>query len=292
MPVSSSNMSLSDMSDTIFNLCFYSKPGNYVFTAFTLATVVFVLPLLTCTLYVWLQRRWQQHSASTSQSDCLIFHMAVMEIILVFSAVSFCVGFHIDVFRLMMVSSQLFFISICGQMNFHSFACVERYVAVVHPIAYTHPKKGIIKDAIIFCVWLLALSKTILIVLNDLTFYIIVYFMQLILSFMIISFCSFAVLRVLKQPGVGGEVKERVDQSKQRVFNTIMTIMITLLFRTGGNLVCISLYATEHISLDKQCLLVDLMFWFGLPSSMAPPLLFLRRAGKLPCFGMNTGQDK
>lgn len=290
MPVSSSNMSLSDMS--VFNFCFYSKLGNYVFTAFTLAAVVFLLPLLTCTLCVWLQRRWQQHSTSTSQFDHLIFHMAAMEIIGVFGAVAMCVGFYIDAFRLMMVSSQLLIISICGQMNLHCFACVERYVAVLHPIAYKHPKKGVIKDVIIFCVWFMALSKTFLILLNNLSFSIIVYIIELILSLMIVSLCSIAVLRVLRQPGVGGEVIERADQSKQRIFNTIMTIMITLLFKFGGNLLCTSLCATLQISLDKQCLLIDLIFWFGLPSSMALPLLFLRRAGKLPCFGMNTGQNK
>lgn len=111
---------------------------------------------------------------------------------------------------------------------------------------------------------------------------IILYLVHQVFSLVVFSFCSFAVLRVLRQPSVGGEVKQRVDQSKQKTFNTIKTIMGTLVLRIVGNLVCNVINVRQQFSLKDQCMVIILSFWFGLPSSLVLPLLFLQRAGKLP----------
>lgn len=126
-----------------------------------------------------------------------------------------------------------------------------------------------------------------LLIQNNFVISTVMYMVLQIFSLAIIFFCSLAVLRVLRQPVVGSELKEKVDQSKQRAFNTIKAIMGTLLFRFVGSLVCTAIYSISEYSLDVRCVAIELSFWFGLPSSLVLPLLFLHRAGKLPGFGNN-----
>lgn len=294
MSVSSLNESLLPPS-SLFSICVNSRVGNFIFTAFTIASILLLLPLLIIILHVGHRRWWQPRSASTSHSDLITYHMAVMEVICVLGSFVCCIGIYTDILLIQNVSSKISFISSCSQMLFHIITCGERYLAVVHPITYMHLRKGsrvIIRDIIIWCVWLLGFAAIGTVAIDFNYVILIMYFGEQTFSLAFVSFCSLAVLRVLRRPGVGSGVKQRVDQSKQRAFNTIMAIMGTLLFRIVGNLVCTALYVSSQFSYNDRCVVISSSVWFGLPSSLVLPLLFLHRAGKLPCCRNNTDHHK
>ncbi|KAK2863416.1 hypothetical protein Q5P01_002949 [Channa striata] len=124
------------------------------------------------------------------------------------------------------VGLNVFFIIFLGQIMFHVLTCVERYLAVVHPITYRGLKRS--------------------------------------------------------GPGEVGKDRERVDQSKQRAFYTIMSIMGVLWLLFVGVLVCVWLgfTATPLMSYRVRCVEMISAIWFNLPNSLLLPLLFLHRVGK------------
>lgn len=289
MFVNLSNMS--SLPNPIFLKCFYVHAGNYIFTAFSATNLFVLFPLLIISLYVVLQRWWQQYPAPISQSDCIIFNMAVIELLSLLASISFCIAYYTQVHHIMMVTSQLCFVFISGQISFHILACLERYLAVVHPLIYMHPKKHTIKKITIVCSWLFNLGQVFLISDDDLDIIIMVYFIIQTFCLIIMSFCSIAVLRVLRRPGVGTDMKKRVDQKNQRAFNTILAIMITLLIRFCGNLISVSFFSSPVFSTTLRCLFIESSFWFGFPSSLVLPLLFLYREGKLPSCWTKAGEQ-
>lgn len=291
MAANSSNVSLLSSSADLY--CLKSNITISLFTGFTITYSLVLLPLLIAVLYVANQQWRKQGPASTSPSDLITYHMTVMETIGILAAIFTCFGLYFEIWCTLAVF-QVFFISLCGQMSFHTLTCVERYLAVIHPITYMRMRKSsrlIARDIIIWHVWLLNCAL-LYIIIKEKNIFLIVYLIQQALSLAIISFCSIAILRVLRQSEVGSSLKEKVDQSKQRAFNTITAILGTLLIRFGINVLCSTIYATGQINHNDVCVMVNSSYWFGLPSSLVIPLLFLHRAGKLPCHGNNADHHK
>lgn len=277
------SVNFSDMpflQDSTFLMCLDFDVGNYMFTAFN-ATSLLVVPHLIVVLYVVLQRWWQQYPAPASHSDCIIFNMVIIELLSVFTTISFCIALYTKIYNVMMVTSQLCFILICGQISFHILACLERYLAVVHPVIYMHLKNRTIRGISILSCWLFNPGLFFFFGNEDFSIIAIVYFVMLTFCLIVVSFCSIAVLRILRRPLEGRKMKERVDQTRQKAFNTILAIMITLLIRFCGNLILISIFSSPVFNVTVHCLLIYSSFWFGLPSSLVLPLLFLHREGRL-----------
>lgn len=270
------------LQNTTFLKCIHFDVGNYIFTAFCATNLLLLLPHLIVIIYVVLQRWWQQYPAPASHSDCIIFNMAVIELLSIFATISFCIAYYTQVYIIMMVTSQLCFVFVSGQIFFHVLACLERYLAVVHPVIYMHTKKSTIRGISILSSWLFSLGKLYFTIYDEYTIINIVCFVELTFCLIIVSFTSIAVLRVLRRPSVGREVKKRVDQTRQRAINTILAIMITLLIKFCGKLILVLCLPSPVFSTTFQCLLIYLSFFLSLPSSLVVPLVFLHREGKLP----------
>lgn len=289
MPVNLSSMSI--LPKPFFTNCINVDVGNYIFMAYSATSLLVLFPLLIITLYIVLRRWWQQHPSPSSRSDYIILNMAAIEILCLCASVSYCVAHWTRVHNIITVTAHLCLIFLCGQITFHLLACLDRYLAVVHPVIYMHPKKHTVRQISILSSWLFNLGHTCFINYEDLHIMTIFYFVMQALCLCASSFCSIAVLQVLRRPGVGGEVKERVDQMKQRAFKTILSIMITLLIKFCGNLILISIYTSDVFSINIRCALVNVCFWLGLPSSLVLPLLFLHRERKLPSFWTRRGKQ-
>lgn len=292
MAVNSSNVSLFCSSADL--LCLDSNVAIGLFTGFTIINSLVLLPFFIAVLYVANQRWRKQGPASTSPSDLITYHMTVMEAIGILAAIYVCFGLYFEIVWTLAVS-KVFFVSLCGQMTFHTLTCVDRYLAVIHPITYMRMQKGsrlTARDIIIWYVWLANCALLCIMFVERFNMFLIIFLMQQVLSLAIISFCSIAILRVLRRSGLGSSLKEKVDQSKQRAFTTIMAIMGTLLVRFGVSLLCATIYATGLINHNDICVMVNSSYWSGLPSSLVLPLLFLYRAGKLPCHGNNADHHK
>lgn len=270
--------------------CFHSKVSILVFIA-SYITFFLLLPLFFLVLCLGCHKLRQHQftsKATASHSDAFLYHSVAMELTSFLGfTLSFCGGyFYLEKMRFLGLC--VWYVTWLGQALFHFLTCVDRYLAVVKPITYQGLKQtaGVrIRNVVIGCVWLLSFGWLAVL-------YLIIFDLQLILHFCIMgfftigfSFCSISVLCALKRPGPGevGGNRERVDQSKLRAFYTIVTIMGTLLFRIGGNLLSTLIYNSGVLNPSENCVMYMCDVWFSVPSSLVLPLLFLHRARKLQC---------
>ena len=276
--------------------CVNSRINIYSYTAILMSYILICLPLFIFVLYVGYRRWRDQPSAATtvmtSHSDIFTFNMVVLELICILGYCFLLYGLYTGQQTVLVVGLYILFPLSAGQTLFHLLTCVERYLAVVHPITYLELKQsgGVrIRNVSIGCGWLLSFGSVCLLVINP-QFLTISNLLLLVVSFVVMSFCSLSVLCVLIHPGPGevGGQRERVDQSKQRAFYTIMVITGALSLRFMTNLVSYGVTSLSLFSLSERCVVSLVSTWSSLPSSLVLPLLFLHRAGKLPGCKHNT----
>jgi len=264
--------------------CVFSKPSSSIFTSFNITNIILLLPLCIIILYhgvqQWREKRSTSSAATLSHSDCFTYHMITMELIGVTGCICICIGIHRYQSNLLFAGLLLSCLAWQGETFFHVLTCVERYLAVIHPIMYRSLKneRGIrMRNVCIGCVWLLCFAQAALFITE--MFFIILDFCLLILAFTIVSFCSFSVLCALINPGPGkqGGDRERVDQLKQRAFLTIVVILGVLVLRFSWGLARALIFM---FGVSNACVVTCCGFWINLPSSLVLPLLFLHRAGK------------
>lgn len=265
--------------------CFFNKPNTFVFGTFNIANIFLLLPVNTFILYLGLKQRQRcrPSAARISHSDVLTQHVVVMELISAIGCfLNFCAicTHEPEVLR---AGIYIFTFTFFGELIFHALTCVDRYLAVVHPIVYLRLKKerGIrIRNVCVCCAWLLSLLITS--VLSEDNLFMAMDFLLVATALIIVSFCSLSVLCVLIRPGPGeqGGGRKKVDPAKQRAFYTILAILGILLMRFVWDLIWAVLFTSGDV---VTCALITCNLWFKLPSSLLLPLIFLQKAGKLVC---------
>lgn len=291
MSVSSSSNS---STDNFYSKCQQSIASNVIFTVYTFISSL-LLPLYILVLYMGVQRWRCQRSvpAGTSPTDVFTYHIVIVEICGVLGSVFYILSIYIDSVILLMLGVFVFCITLPGQNLFHCLACVEHYLAVVHPITYLQLReagRARIRSISIGCVWCLCFGWVGVTEASLPDFPIIPFFCLLAFSVIVVLFCCLSVLNVLTHPGPGevGGHKERVDQSKQRAFHIITVILGVLLLKFVTLAVCFGLHSLQSVHLEIACALTDSAIWLTLPSSLVLPVLFLHRAGKLTCCRQST----
>lgn len=269
--------------------CASSPHSFFIFIGFVVAKAFLLLPLSILILILGYQR-WRQRrsSATANHSDFFTYHLSVVELIGLFGAALFCSGKYIRQPLVMIVGYCISSIALPGQALFHCLTCVERHLAVVHPVTYLRLKNsgGVrIRNISIGCVWALSFGWIGLVAhyLPNIPASPLV--CLLTVSLIVVSFCSLSVLYVLIRPRPGEVAGERgrVDQSKQRALRTIMAITGVLLLWITGILLSVALESAKLLKRDDICVVQTSAIWFSLPSSLVSPLLFLHKTGKLTC---------
>ncbi|MEQ2235972.1 hypothetical protein ILYODFUR_007708 [Ilyodon furcidens] len=277
---SSSNDSHPPFPKMSYSHCLITRPSTIIYTTFIVINVVLFLPLFILVLYHGLQQWWKNCSSTMSHSDSFTYHLVIMELIGVCGCIISFGGIYGGEIKAVKMGSTLFSFTWYGEGFFHILTCAEQYLAVVHPINYRslRNKRGIkIRNIILVCVWLLCSLGLSLAIKEN---YIIMDSCIIILTITIVPFCSISVLRVLTQSGPAEQGSERVNQSKQRAFYTIVAILGVIALRLSWNVIFI-VNTLEVIS--TNCIVMTCEVLFNLPSSLVLPLLFLQRAGKLVC---------
>lgn len=268
--------------------CYSSTSGTHHSIIYTTILVLLFLPLYILIFYLAIQRWWQQRSrATSSHSDHFTYQITIMELTNVFGSILLCWSIFSDLPKLMMVAFHFLTLNMFGVLLFHTLTCVERYLAVVHPVTYVslRGEGGIrLRKISIGCVWLVCFATVIGHYIPNQTLLIVLSFGYGCFILIVISFCSLSVLCALIRPGPGEESgrKQQVDQKKLKAFYTIMIILGALCIRSIGSITGIILYATSQLFM-RGCDLWFFLNWINLPSSLVLPFLFLHRAGKLCC---------
>lgn len=222
-----------------------------------------------------------------SFSEFLTYNMAVMELIGI-------IGYSISVFAgftryiiLMWIGNFIVMFPWYGQMYFPILTCVERYIAVVHPVVYLRIRRvGSIRNICTGLVWLHCFGGLGFLVIRRNYPKSELIGNSVLMAFFLtcVTFCSLSMAFVLTRPRPGEACRKRarVEQSKQKAFHTIMIIMGMLWLKFGGTLFCTVMRLSLEFSPRVQCALYSASGWFCIPSSLVLPLLFLHRERRLP----------
>ncbi len=191
--------------------------------------------------------------------------------------------------RLMELTWFLLGLGITGRPLFQCLICVERYLAVIHPVIFLKYKP--LRYRVICCTvaWIITLGSCLCFMfrLISFNFYVFVCFFSIQFSLLlsIQLFCCLAVLRALKQSGPGERGRERNGENhmKRRAFYLILitTVSMTIIY------VPFTISGFSFILTQQYCgeLFTAVFFCFVL-GGFVQPVLYLHRTGKLSylCF--------
>ena len=249
---------------------------------FAITKILLILPLCILVLFVGHQRwRRRRPGATLSHFDILTYHLVTIEILNVIGAILYCwiaYAYSPSVHIALIIT---FSVTFPGQLFYQCLTCIDRYLAVVHPIIYLHLRnRNAVKIIYISSGFALLLCAAVFVVIHECAISLIQIplFSLLVLSLIVVSFCSLSVLHALKRPGPGEGGGD--NQFKQRAFYTTMAILAVLLLWFVGNLVGFALSISKAVD---SCLPIAIGYFFSLPGNLVIPLLFLHRVGKLPC---------
>lgn len=267
--------------------CMDSSSAVVLLFFYNATNCILLLPLSLFIYFVAFQRwRQQTFNRTNRPSDLITYHQLATELLSNFGWIIFICGFYTRLRY--MIRTGLYLTAFSMQMIFHLLACVERYLAVVHPVTYLNLKKRhwvLSRNIIICCAWLFSFGMNLLMFQEKSVPTSLILFSVLVLMIAIVLFCSVSTLNVLirSRPGDSFGRREHLEKSKLRAFFTIISITAALLTRLGGYILVISVFALSQLDERTMCGTLLAGPWFCLPSGLVLPLLFLHRVGKLTC---------
>ncbi|KAJ0006108.1 hypothetical protein NQD34_013381 [Periophthalmus magnuspinnatus] len=267
----------------MFSYCYTNDTSSlYHLVSFDVINVPFVLPLCVYILYLGVQR-WRSR-VQISHTDFFTFNVAFIQIIVIFASCLLIVNYSLHSEHVLKVSYYASFTVMSAVIFFQIFTCLERYAAVVHPVAYLSLKSQtwiLIRNSSCAFVWLqCVIFATALGAQLDIIKYIIISLTCLTFCIALVLFCNLRVLYVLMRPGPGDGAKG--SQVKLKALYTITAVTGALLVKFGGDVAAIG--SLGVLIPEDSCGLFLSVFWFSFPNSLVLPLLFLHRKGKLHCF--------
>lgn len=204
----------------------------------------------------------------------LTYHMALLEIVGVAGACFLYYNSTRQKGNKMDVTLKFVCFIGIGQSLFHFLACLDRYLAVVHPIRYMYMRQsaGIrLRNAVIGCSWLLCLLPCV--ITTDIAPYIAFPFIFFSALFSMVTLC---ILFVVSHSG-----PVRKSRAKRRALSTVAAISTCLVVRFLANVAPFVLDETPQLSMSQKCIVMMSFLPFCLPSNLVMPLLFLQRVGEL-----------
>lgn len=288
---------LSSISKPNFTYCSTSSASSLMFLSFTCISSFVLVPLSSLVLFTAIQRQRQRTSTMTTNYDLISYNILALELINLPACGIYLVGRFTFQPVLMKTGLSAVYFVFDGRLLFHCLTCVEQYVAVMHPIIFRNlkTKRGVLaRNAVIAFVWLVSLLTFVFSYLHGNSLPHVPFLLIFALGTATISYCTLSVLHALIRPGPG-EVsgnKRKVDQAKKRAYVSIAVIAGAMYVTYIITVTCIALHASSVLEYNEGCVVLMVSLFSCLPSSVSTPLLFLYRAGKLPCFSGWKGGNR
>ncbi|XP_034531927.1 uncharacterized protein LOC117807007 isoform X3 [Notolabrus celidotus] len=205
-----------------FYKCYTSVTSSLIFTTFTLASFLFLLPLCSLILYVgikqWQKQRQTCRAKAVNHSD-FINNIVAMEPIGLLGCSFYCCGIFTVKTEMMEVGIYTLFLVYLGRLLLQCLTCVEQYLAVIHPVTYLRMKTGrgiMVRNASIACAWLICLLVLVFSILFSASLPITPFFAFFAIGLLVIFYCSLSVLLALFRPGPGDVVGEKRGSTNPR----------------------------------------------------------------------------
>ena len=169
-----------------------------------------------------------------------------------------------------------------GRPLFQTCICVERYLAVIHPVLFLKYKPLRYRLACSAVAWLIVFGCCVMTMLiRYAAFY--VYLPLYVILFSGKLFSCLVILRALRNPGPGeGKMdREGANLAKIRAFKIITVIMLSTVVNYVSLLLLLPLQSIASHS--HFVLAIAICISISILSGLTQPFIYLHRAGKLSC---------
>ncbi|XP_058496187.1 G-protein coupled receptor 4-like [Solea solea] len=222
---------------------------------------------------------WQIAAKKTDASTCDIFFMN-----LAFLDTYFCLTGPIDmVNRLVWVSDRVW--------NFVRFSygikdfaplflvciCLDRYMAVVHPVLFASVRDNKIRNIISVVVWALILAYALAKGTLGCPSVIKVFSGVILFSFAVMLFCNISVIWVLRRSVAG---KEEMHPVKKRAFKMVL-IVLAIVVSNYLPPVALMPFASLFTFMEFNCLVTTTVFCIMDLSSSIEPLIYITKMERM-----------
>jgi hypothetical protein len=240
----------------------------------------FILVLPTNIYVLWLILT---EAGGTMASEFFALNLAVSEILFCLCSIMYFIWLHHPTIVASYIMVFSFGFLITGRPMFQCCICVERYLAVVHPVVYLKYKPLRYRVGCCGVVWLMVLGSCLFQMFGSETYFLFyVYWGEFLILFLLNLFCCVSVLRALKHPGPGEGEREGTNNMKMKAFKIILIIMLSMVVNYLPYEVTLPLKA--RLNVGEILLALNICLTINVITGLVQPLLFLHRAGKLSCF--------
>lgn len=229
-----------------------------------------------------------KHKSEGSTSDIFIFYLALMDAF-------FCLMTPVELVNRLYLNDnviwplQNFAYGIKDTAPFFlTCICLDRYIAVVHPIVFTGIRDNRARHAVSALVWALVLAYSItesivgVIAVSD------AFAGVILFSFIVMVFCNLSIMVVLRKSVAGKEVMTPV---KKKAFKTVV-IILAIIIVNYLPAVALMPFGAAFKFVTFRCEIVTAVFSIMDLSCTIEPLVYLTKMDKLACPCLNLFTKK
>nr|XP_046230853.1 proteinase-activated receptor 3 [Scatophagus argus] len=266
------------------------RPGNYTDNEKTVyesckdmpAVLIWYLGLQLINMFLGIPANimvlWLIHKnkGDSSTSDIFILHLAVLDVL-------FCLILPLELANLVYLTTsstwyvlRFFYGMKDSSPLFLSCICLDRYMAVLHPITFTGLKDRQHRAVLAFIVWVITLTYAVAKCMGTIHNFEI-FTVMILTAFVFMVFCNIAILWALKQSGPG---RDEMHPVKKRAFKMVLIILAIIVFNYFP---LVALFPFKHFfSPDVfHCYIYYIAFGLMDFSSSIQPMLYLSK--EKPC---------
>ncbi|XP_056587671.1 C-C chemokine receptor type 8-like [Triplophysa dalaica] len=170
-----------------------------------------------------------------------------------------------------------------GRPLFQCLICMERYLAVVHPVTFLKYKPLRYRVMCCTAAWLICLGSCFFclftLMSGNTTAHVLHFSILFLILLPIQLFCLSAVLRALKQSGPGAREREE-NLMKKRAFYLILLTTINMIFMYVPFIISGFITIVIHAYIPEVWIPAMLSYGLG---GFLQPVFYLHRCGKLTC---------
>ncbi|XP_046900455.1 P2Y purinoceptor 6 [Hypomesus transpacificus] len=167
---------------------------------------------------------------------------------------------------------------------FQCCICFERFLAVVYPVVFLKykPLRYRMVCSGFMYMWIIGSCCLAMYMSFSNTFFY-YYMSQYLVVFVVQLFCCLSVLKALKGPGPGDGDREREGSNsmKRKAFSIILIILLSFVINCLPIAVIVPLQS--YLRPDDFYLVLSVCFATIVLTGFVQPVIYLHRAGKLPC---------
>ncbi|XP_054896461.1 proteinase-activated receptor 3 isoform X2 [Poeciliopsis prolifica] len=228
-----------------------------------------------------------KNKRDSSTSDIFIIHLAVLDVL-------FCLTPPLELANIVFLatSSTWYVLRFFYGMKdfsplFLTCICLDRYIAVIHPIFFTRLKDRRHRLVLAVLVWLIILAYASAKCVGNIVHFDLVYTVMILSTFAFMMFCNIAILWALKQSRPGRDTMHPV---KKRASNLVLIILAIIVFNYFPS-VAMFPFKTYFSQDVFRCYVHYVAFGLMDFSSTIQPILYLSKKkfpGRLNCCRTTT----